>query len=78
LFKRKDGRSGKSPAAAKPPIFMSIVIVTGAAGLMGSENVKRFAREGFRVAGIDNDLRRWFFGDSAFAPANRRKLIKPV
>jgi nucleoside-diphosphate-sugar epimerase len=29
---------------------MSTVIVTGAAGLIGSENVKWSAREGFRVA----------------------------
>jgi len=29
---------------------MSTVIVTGAASLIGSENVKRFAREGFQVA----------------------------
>jgi NAD(P)-dependent dehydrogenase (short-subunit alcohol dehydrogenase family) len=29
---------------------MSNVIVTGAAGLFGSENVQRFAREDFRVA----------------------------
>jgi hypothetical protein len=40
LFKRKDGRPEKSSAAAKPPIFMSIVIVTGAAGLTRLENVK--------------------------------------
>jgi hypothetical protein len=68
----------KSPAAAKPPIFMSTVIVTGAAGLIGSESVKRFAREGFRLAGIDNDLRRWFFGDGASTLTNRQKSIKPV
>jgi NAD(P)-dependent dehydrogenase (short-subunit alcohol dehydrogenase family) len=57
---------------------MSTVIVTGAAGLIGLENVQRFARECFRVAGIDQALRRWFFGDGAFTPANRQKLIKPV
>ena len=49
---------------------MSTVIVTGAAGLIGSESIK--------VAGIDHDLRRWFFGDSASTLANRRKLIEPV
>ena len=57
---------------------MSTVIVTGAAGLIGSESVKRFAREGFRVAGIDNDLRRWFFGDGASTLANRWKLIESI
>jgi hypothetical protein len=38
----------KSPDAAQLPIYMSIVIVTGAAGLIGSENVKWSAREGFQ------------------------------
>ena len=54
---------------------MSIVIVTGAAGLIGSESVKRFAHEGFKVVGIDNDLRQWFFGTEASTLGNRQKLI---
>lgn len=41
---------------------MSVVIVTGAAGLIGAETVKRFAKEGHTVAGIDNDMRAYFFG----------------
>jgi len=41
------------------------VIVTGAAGLIGSEAVRYFSAEGFRVVGIDNDMRRYFFGDAA-------------
>jgi nucleoside-diphosphate-sugar epimerase len=67
-----------APAAAKPPIFMSTVIVTGAAGLIGSESVKRFAQEGLRVVGIDNDLRRWFFGDGASTLTNRQKLLESI
>ncbi len=57
---------------------MGIVIVTGAAGLIGSESVKRFAHEGFKVVGIDNDLRQWFFGQEASTLANRQKLIASV
>ena len=57
---------------------MSTVIVTGAAGLIGSESVKRFAREGYQVVGIDNDLRRWFFGPEASTLANRQKLIETI
>ena len=57
---------------------MSIAIVTGAAGLIGSESVKRFAIEGFKVVGIDNDLRQWFFGKEASTLANRQKLIATV
>jgi CDP-paratose 2-epimerase len=40
-------------------------IVTGAAGLIGSESVRFLAGKGFRVIGIDNDMRRYFFGDAA-------------
>jgi CDP-paratose 2-epimerase len=38
------------------------VVVTGSAGLIGSETVRFFCRKRFRVVGIDNDLRRYFFG----------------
>jgi len=57
---------------------MKTVIVTGSAGLVGSECVKRFAREGFRVVGIDNNLRQWFFGSDASTLPNRRRLVETV
>ena len=41
---------------------MSVVLVTGSAGLIGAETTRRFAREGFTVAGVDNDMRAYFFG----------------
>jgi CDP-paratose 2-epimerase len=41
------------------------VIVTGSAGLIGSEAVKRFAKDGMCVVGIDNDMRAKFFGAEA-------------
>ena len=41
---------------------MGVVIVTGSGGLIGAETVRRFASEGFTVAGIDNDMRSYFFG----------------
>ena len=37
-------------------------LVTGSGGLIGSECVRRLCREGWRVAGVDNDMRRQFFG----------------
>lgn len=43
---------------------MKTVIVTGSAGLVGSEAVRQFAALGYRVVGIDNDSRRYFFGGS--------------
>jgi NAD dependent epimerase/dehydratase family len=51
---------------------LKTVIITGAAGLVGWECVRRFAREGFKVVGIDNDLRQWFFGADASILPNRR------
>lgn len=57
---------------------MKTAVVTGSAGLIGSECVKRFAQEGFKVVGIDNDLRAWFFGAEASTAANRDKLIASV
>ena len=39
---------------------MSVVIVTGSTGLVGSETVKFFCGKGFDVIGIDNNLRKFF------------------
>ena len=54
---------------------MAIVVVTGSAGLIGSETVKRFHNEGFDVVGIDNDMRAYFFGNEASTSWNRERLI---
>lgn len=53
---------------------MPTVLVTGSAGLIGSESVHFFARLGFTVIGIDNDLRAYFFGESASTQWNRNVL----
>ncbi len=53
---------------------MSIAIITGSAGLVGSESVHFFAREGFTIVGIDNDLRAFFFGSGASTKWNRDAL----
>ena len=53
---------------------MSIAIVTGSAGLIGSETSKRLHAEGFDVVGIDNDMRAVFFGKSASTAGTREKL----
>jgi CDP-paratose 2-epimerase len=57
---------------------MSVAIVTGSAGLIGSETVRRFAMEGFQVAGIDNDMRSRFFGASASTIPTRQRLEADV
>jgi CDP-paratose 2-epimerase len=44
---------------------MSVVVVTGSCGLIGSESVMHFAECGHDVVGIDNDMRSAFFGADA-------------
>jgi len=44
---------------------LSIAIITGSAGLIGSEACKHFAAKGMQVIGIDNDMRSVFFGEEA-------------
>jgi len=53
---------------------MSVVVVTGSAGLIGSETAKWFHGQGFDVVGIDNDLRAWFFGPAASTAKQRAQL----
>ena len=53
---------------------MSVVVVTGSAGLIGSESVAYFAERGHEIVGIDNDFRRRFFGEDASTEWNRRAL----
>jgi CDP-paratose 2-epimerase len=38
------------------------ILVTGSSGLIGSEAVQHFDRQGHEVVGIDNNMRRFFFG----------------
>ena len=57
---------------------MSVVIVTGSAGLIGSETVRFFANKGLDTVGIDNDMRREFFGETASTHWMRDELIRSV
>ncbi len=57
---------------------MSIALVTGSAGLIGSEAVRHFAARGYDVVGIDNDMRRYFFGEEASTAWSRRRLEETV
>ena len=53
---------------------MKTIIVTGSAGLIGSEASKFFHQKGFRIVGIDNDMRSYFFGEAASTQWNQKKL----
>jgi len=43
---------------------MKYCIVTGSGGLVGSESVKFFCDNGYTILGVDNDMRKYFFGTS--------------
>ena len=53
---------------------MSVVVVTGSSGLIGSEAVAFFCDKGFDVVGLDNDMRAYFFGREASTAWNRERL----
>jgi len=53
---------------------MSIAIVTGAAGLIGSEASRHFAAQGLTIVGIDNDMRSELFGAEASTRWQRQTL----
>ncbi|MBF0532870.1 MAG: NAD-dependent epimerase/dehydratase family protein [Candidatus Omnitrophica bacterium] len=57
---------------------MPVVIVTGSSGLIGSATVRFFAGKGFQVVGIDNDMRRYFFGDAASTADMTDELIGAI
>ena len=53
---------------------MSIAIITGSAGLIGSEAAAWFGQLGLEIVGIDNDMRSKFFGSEASTAWNRKRL----
>lgn len=53
---------------------MGVIIITGSAGLIGSEAVRYFANHAELVVGIDNDMRRVFFGPEASTSWNQTRL----
>jgi CDP-paratose 2-epimerase len=57
---------------------MSVVLITGSAGLIGSEATQYFAAQGFDVVGIDNNLRREFFGAEASTEWQREFLMQEL
>ncbi len=55
---------------------MSVVVVTGSCGLVGAEAAAWYAQRGFDVVGVDNDMRRAFFGAGASTAWMRPVLEK--
>ena len=53
---------------------MKTVLVTGSSGLIGSEAVEHFDRKGCEVIGVDNNMRRVFFGELGDTNWNLQRL----
>lgn len=54
---------------------MKKALVTGSAGLIGSESVRFLIDKGYTVIGIDNNMRQYFFGTEASTDWNKNKLV---
>lgn len=55
---------------------MPVAIVTGSGGLVGSESVRHFVRDGYDVVGLENDMRAEFFGPDASTAHTTRALTE--
>ena len=55
---------------------MPTVIVTGSGGLVGSDSVRHFVQAGYRVVGIENDMRARFFGPDASTQRTTDALVE--
>ena len=56
----------------------SKILVTGSAGLIGSEVCSYFHEAGYTVFGIDNNQRATFFGPKGDTTWNRDRLINSL
>ncbi len=52
------------------------VLITGSGGLIGSESCRFFLEKGFDVIGIDNNMRKYFFGEKGDTSHNIQFLLR--
>src|SRR4030095_6000784 len=57
---------------------MKRILITGSAGLIGSEAARFFAARGYHIVGIDNDMRAEFFGPEASSKWNLKQLVEDL
>jgi CDP-paratose 2-epimerase len=53
---------------------MTVAVVTGSSGLIGSETVRFLHERGLHVVGVDNNMRRYFFGEDGSTEWNTAAL----
>jgi CDP-paratose 2-epimerase len=54
------------------------VLITGSGGLIGSDCTRTLAKEGWKVVGVDNDMRQQFFGAAGTTRPVVRSLVESV
>jgi len=57
---------------------MAVAVITGSAGLIGSEAAVFFHKLGMDIYGIDNNLRKYFFGEDGSTEWKKYELIKKL
>ncbi len=57
---------------------MKIALITGSCGLVGSESSIFFSKKGFKIIGIDNNYRKFFFGKEGDISWVKKKLKKDL
>jgi len=57
---------------------MDIALITGSGGLIGSEAAVFFSQKDFKIVGIDNNLRKYFFGPDGSIKWNLKRLQQRV
>ena len=72
----RPGVAGGDEAQRRGTLIMATALVTGSAGLIGSEMVRALLPRGHGVVGIDNDMRGRFFGAEASTRCERASLAR--
>lgn len=57
---------------------MNIAVITGSAGLIGSEAVEFFSQKFDRIVGIDNNMREYFFGTDGSTVWNKERIERGI
>lgn len=57
---------------------MSVAVVTGSSGLIGSETAKFLHAQGMEVVGVDNNMRAYFFGEDGSTDWNAEGLKRSL
>lgn len=56
--------------------MMKKLLVTGSSGLIGSEVVRHFDKQGYKIYGVDNNMRADFFGPKGDTRWNQGQLLE--